>query len=175
MAVTSRRKPGKLKLKSYYYFGFVLLLLTFSFLSFDSYFRKTEVLESLDNLKYHTGTFEYYQSRPSPIDEPNEIRKMLLIKLQEFDYTFKDGLFFLAGLDKEKFKKQITKGATMTLGYIDSDSSNRKRLYDIQINGQGLVDFKVIKSRLQLEQLAGILLGLGFGIYAFYLIIKKAR
>ncbi|PWH85980.1 hypothetical protein, partial [Brumimicrobium oceani] len=80
--------------------GYIIFIFTLSALVGSQFFVKDKILNGLDNLNYVKGQIEYYQSKPSPIDETDEIRKVLHIKLKNSSRVYRDGFALLSALDK---------------------------------------------------------------------------
>ena len=150
--------------------GYVVFIFFLALFTGYNFIVKKETLNGLNNLKYVKGTIEYYESRPSPIDKPQEIRKKLHIKLNESNQIYKDGPFLLAGLDKDKFIALIDADSKIELGVNKNDF-----YYDIAINNTSLVNLDKIKGRLKMEKYGSILGVVAFLLYGIYELKKVLK
>ncbi|MBV6484696.1 MAG: hypothetical protein KFKLKKLM_01206 [Flavobacteriales bacterium] len=146
--------------------GYIILIFILSVFTGGNFFIKMNILIGLEELIYINGTLEYYETRPSPIEDSLKIKKMLHIKLNNSDKIYKNGLFLLAALDKNKFVSLADNDPKISLGIIRNDETNF--YYDIIINQVSLVNKSKIINRLKMDQFGSILGCIIFLLYGIY-------
>jgi len=146
--------------------GYIIFIFLLSALVGSQFFTKNRTLNGLDNLNYVKGQIEFYKSKLSPMDDADEIRKILHIKLKNSSRIYRDGFALLLALDKNKFVSLAEINAKISLGIFPNDQENT--FYDIVHNKKSLVDREKIISRLNLEKYGAILLCVVFLVYGFY-------
>jgi len=152
--------------------GYIIFIFTLSALVGSQFFVKNKMLNGLDNLNYVKGQIEYYQSKPSPMDDSDEIRKVLHIKLKNSSRVYRDGFALLSALDKNKFVSLMDTNPEISLGVFPGADENT--YYDIVFNEKSLVDREKIISQLNFQKLGAVLFCVVFMIYGFYE-LRKVR
>lgn len=144
-------------MKRHRFLFIAILLAIVASLAGYGYFPVSQKLEDIKDLKYAQGEFEYYQTHwkyRSRKKSDRPFRKFLMIQLKDDLYRFKDGKFFLDHLEQNALLMLMTDWPrdTLEIGFLDTEDSGLKEMYDVKYQGESLVNLEGIRSSMKTEK-----------------------
>lgn len=155
-------------------------MLLVSILSGYGYFPVREQISNLDNITYTSGEFSYYQTKRkyrSRKKSTKPFRKFLLIYLKEDSSRYIDGSYFLDNLEQNALLMifQQWPRDTIEIGYLPTEDSGLREMYDIKHKGKSLVNLDGIRSNLNTESIMMLIFSLLAGILAILVLLKHIQ
>lgn len=162
--------------KNRFLFGFVLFAIV-SILAGYGYGPSKADIDNLDELTYAEGQFDYYHTKRkwrSRRKGSQPFRKYLIIYLEDHPARYKDGEYLLENLEQNALLMAFNGWPkdTLQIGYLESDDSGLRLMYDIKYDGKSLVDIEGIKEDMRKEALMLLIFSIVGGILSVLSLAK---
>lgn len=159
---------------------FLLIFIVFAIMSILAgygYGPASSTSAKLDQLKYTKGEFDYYQTRRKfknwrKGDRP--FRKYLTVYLEDDLARYQDGKYLLDNMQQNALVmifKQWPKD-TIEIGYLETDDSGLRIMYDVKYEGESLVDLEGIRKSMEKEAMMLLIFSIVGGFLAILSLLK---